>query len=138
MPVFFHSSDISFNLKDKNRFRKWIIDEIKTNCFKAGEINIIFCSDDYLLAINKKYLNHNFYTDIITFNYNDKRKISGDIYISIDRVKENAVNYNTEFIIELKRVIIHGILHLFGHEDNLPELKNLIHEKEDEALNRFP
>lgn len=138
MPILFHSSDVSFNLKDKNRFRKWIVDEIKISSFKTGQINIIFCSDLYLLEINRKYLNHDFYTDVITFNYNYKRSIAGDIYISIERVKENAVNFNVEFITELKRVIIHGVLHLLGHEDNLPELKTLIHEKENEALKRFP
>lgn len=138
MSIFFHSTDISFNLKDKNRFRKWIINEIQTRSFKLGQINIIFCSDEYLLAINRKYLNHDFYTDIITFNFNNKHSIAGDIYISIDRVKENAINYNAEFMSELKRVIIHGILHLLGHDDNIPELKNLIHEKENEALKRFP
>jgi len=138
LPILFHSSDVSFNLKDKNRFRKWIVDEIKISSFKTGQINIIFCSDLYLLEINRKYLNHDFYTDVITFNYNYKRSIAGDIYISIERVKENAVNFNVEFITELKRVIIHGVLHLLGHEDNLPELKTLIHEKENEALKRFP
>jgi probable rRNA maturation factor len=138
LPIFFHSIDVSFNLKDKKRFRKWISDEIKINSLKVGQVNIIFCSDDYLLVINRKYLNHDFYTDIITFNYNDRKTISADLYISIERVKENSVNFNTEFITELKRVIIHGILHLLGNEDHLPELKNIIHNKEDEALKRFP
>lgn len=108
------------------------------NSRKLGQINFIFCSDEYLLEINKKYLNHDFFTDIITFNFNKKDSIAGDLYISIDRVKENAIEFSTEFITELKRVIIHGVLHLLGHDDYLPELKNIIHKMEDDALKRFP
>ncbi|MEX0598558.1 MAG: rRNA maturation RNase YbeY [Candidatus Paceibacterota bacterium] len=138
MPLSFHSADISFILKEKSAFRKWINSEILRRSFKTGKINLILCSDDYLLELNKKYLNHNFYTDIITFNYNEANLISGDLFISIDRIKENTLIFNTIFQQELKRVIIHGILHLMGHDDNSPDLKKKIHEEEDEALKRFP
>ena len=138
MPLSFHSADISFILKEKSAFRKWINSEILRRSFKTGMINLIFCSDDFLLELNKKYLNHNFYTDIITFNYNEANIISGDLFICIDRIKENTLIFNTSFQQELKRVIIHGILHLMGHDDNSPDLKKKIHEEEDEALKRFP
>jgi probable rRNA maturation factor len=137
LPVFFHSTDIPFSLKQKNVFRKWISSEITRNSFKPGQINIIFCSDDYLLEINKKYLNHDFYTDIISFNFNKGSAISGDLYISVQRVSENAVKFETNLYTELSRVIIHGILHLLGHDDNTLELKKKIHVKEDAALKRF-
>lgn len=88
--------------------------------------------------MNKKYLTHNFYTDIITFNYNSDSLISGDLYISVDRVFENAEKFGAIFYTELRRVIIHGILHLLGNDDSTPELKNKIHELEDLSLIRFP
>lgn len=137
MPVFFHSADISFTLKKKSLFRKWISSEIINNFQSPGQINIIFCSDDYLLEINRKYLKHDYFTDIITFNFNEGFIISGDLYISIQRVKENSLNFNTVLNTELKRVIIHGILHLLGYKDNTAELKKIIKKKEDDALTRF-
>jgi probable rRNA maturation factor len=137
LPVIFNSTDVKFNLKDKIILKNWIYSEIKSNSHLPGQINIIFCSDEYLLEINQKYLNHDYYTDIITFNYNEDLIVSGDLYISIDRVKENANNFKIETRDELSRVIIHGILHLLGYEDYSPELKKLIHDKEDEALKRF-
>ena len=136
MPVFFHSADISFDIKNRNKLKKWIYSEIQNASFKPGEINIIFCSDNFLILINREFLKHDFYTDIITFNNNVGCSISGDLYISIDRVKENSTKYKIEFQNEIKRVIIHGILHLLGNDDNSPELKNEIHRKEDEALER--
>lgn len=117
--------------------KNWIYSEIKSEAFFPGEINIVFCSDAYLLEINKKYLNHNFYTDIITFNFNKDRIISGDLYISIERVTDNAKQFNIDFYTELRRVIIHGILHLLGFDDNSTELKIQIHKREDEALDRL-
>jgi len=138
LPVSFHSADITFILKEKSKFRKWINSEIIRNTCKPGYINLIFCSDDYLLEINRKYLNHDYYTDIITFNYNEDKRISGDLFVSIDRIKENANNFNTNFLHELQRVVIHGVLHLLGHSDNSHSLKKKIHEMEDDSLNRFP
>ena len=84
----------------------------------CGPISIIFCSDDYLLSVNKEYLDHDYYTDIITFDYSTDSEVSGDLFISIDRVKENALTYNVLFLTELYRVLVHGVLHLCGYCDN--------------------
>ena len=138
MPVFFHFTDAHFNLKEKNSFKKWINSEILRNPYKTGRINIIFCSDDYLLEINRKHLDHDYYTDIITFNFNDGKIISGDLFISVDRIKENSLVFKSDFKDELKRVIIHGVLHLLGNDDHTTDLKRKIHVLEDEALSRFP
>jgi probable rRNA maturation factor len=104
-----------------------ISSEIKT----VGEISIILCSDNYLLDINIEYLKHNYYTDIITFNYVEGRTISGDLFISVERVSENSKEYSTSLIIELYRVIFHGLLHLAGYNDKTDEEKKLMREKED-------
>jgi len=111
-----------------NKHVKYLINkEIK----KTGEISIIFCSDKYLLNINTNYLNHNYYTDIITFNYVVENTISGDLFISIERVMENAEKFNTTWIMELYRVIFHGILHLTGYNDKTEDEIKLMREKED-------
>ncbi len=101
---------------------------------KCGDLNIIFCNDKYLLSVNNQYLKHNYYTDIITFDYSDNQVINGDLFISIDSVENNAVKYKTEFMNELSRVIIHGVLHLCGYDDRTEDDKNLMKEKEDLAL----
>lgn len=98
---------------------------------KIGNISLIFCSDNYLLDINIKYLNHNYFTDIITFNYVEGEIISGDLFISIDRVKENAIEFETMWIKELYRVIFHGLLHLIGYNDKTEEEKKIMKIKED-------
>ena len=98
---------------------------------KIGDISLIFCSDKYLLDININYLNHNYYTDIITFNYVEGDVISGDLFISIDRVNENAVEFEAMFIKELYRVVFHGLLHLVGYNDKTKEEKKIMREKED-------
>ena len=104
---------------------------INSELMKLGEISVILCSDKYLLEINIEYLKHNYYTDIITFNYVEGKVISGDLFISVDRVKENSTAFNTSFIKELYRVIFHGILHLIGYNDKTEEEKKLMREKED-------
>ena len=98
---------------------------------KMGEISVILCSDKYLLEINIEYLKHNYYTDIITFNYVEGKVISGDLFISVDRVKENSREFNTGFIKELYRVIFHGILHLIGYNDKTEEEQKVMRRKED-------
>jgi rRNA maturation RNase YbeY len=98
---------------------------------KLGEISVILCSDKYLLEINIEYLKHNYYTDIITFNYVEGKVISGDLFISVDRVKENSTEFNTGFIKELYRVIFHGILHLIGYNDKTEEEQKVMRRKED-------
>jgi len=111
-----------------NKQVKYLINnEIK----EVGIISLIFCSDNYLLDINIKYLNHNYFTDIITFNYVEGELISGDLFISIDRVKENALEFETIWIKELYRVIFHGLLHLIGYNDKTEEDKVIMKEKED-------
>jgi rRNA maturation RNase YbeY len=104
---------------------------------KTGEINYVFCSDLYLHKINLEHLNHDTYTDIITFNYCEEDIISGDIFISIDRVKENSITYHTNFQKELNRVMIHGILHLVGFDDKSESDKELMRSKEDFYLSLY-
>lgn len=110
---------------------KYIKYLIKNEKYLLGDISLIFCSDNYLLDVNKNYLNHNYFTDIITFNYVTDNLISGDLFISIDRVKENAIEFDTNFINELYRVIFHGILHLIGYNDKTREEKMKMREMED-------
>lgn len=102
---------------------------------KVGAINIIFCSDSYLLEINQKYLQHDTFTDIVTFDYCDDKFIAGDIYISLDRVEENAIKYKESFEREFHRVIFHGILHLLGYGDKSKEEEKEMRAKEDFYLN---
>ncbi|MBT3384649.1 MAG: rRNA maturation RNase YbeY [Prolixibacteraceae bacterium] len=109
---------------------KIILNELK----EGGSISVIFCHDDYLLDINKQYLNHNYFTDIITFDYTENEIIGGDLFISVDRLKENAKKYDTEFIIELYRVVFHGILHLLGYNDKTNDEKVIMKEKENHYL----
>ena len=99
-----------------------------------GDLTIIFCSDDYLLEVNREHLDHDYYTDIITFDYSDFPIVSGDLFISVDRVKENATDFNVSFEHELHRVIIHGFLHLCGYFDKTNEDELLMRSKENQAL----
>ena len=101
---------------------------------KLGNINIIFCSDNYILDVNVKYLGHDYFTDIITFDYCEKDILSGDLFISIDTVRDNAEFYKTEFNDELNRVIVHGLLHLIGYDDHTPEEQKIMREKENYYL----
>ena len=101
---------------------------------RVGDISIIFCNDVKILEINKEYLNHNYYTDIITFDYSENNVISGDIFISIDTVRSNAEKYNEEYAKELYRVIIHGVLHLCGIDDKAEGAREIMEKNEDEAL----
>lgn len=122
-------------LKLQNKQVKNYINELLNSELKQfGVISIIFCSDNYLLDINVNYLNHNYFTDIITFNYVEGSVISGDLFISVERVKENAVDYNIPWIKELYRVVFHGVLHLVGYNDKSEEEKKLMREKEDYYL----
>jgi rRNA maturation RNase YbeY len=105
--------------------------------YHLGEISVVFCSDDYLLDMNTQYLNHDYYTDIITFDYSDNKIVSGDLFISFDRVKENAISYAVPTIYELCRVIYHGILHLCGYNDKSEEEKLTMRGKENEYLDLF-
>ncbi len=120
---------------NEERASEWIVDVIKREGSNAAFIQIVFCNDEYLLDINQKYLNHDTFTDIITFNYNDEFDgIGGDIFISIPRIRDNAVTYRQSFEEELHRVIIHGVLHLLGYDDQDDTSRNEMRAKENYYL----
>ncbi len=127
----FFNEELDFQLISSKNHTQWILKSIENEGFELGEVNYIFCSDEYLLNINKNYLNHNYYTDIISFNYVDNQTVSGDLFISIERVKENAESLNLKFEQELSRVMIHGILHLMGYNDKATEEQAVMRAKED-------
>lgn len=135
----YFKEDTTFNFKNKRDCNRWIKEvlndpRIITDKVKLGDINIIFCSDNFILDINNKYLNHNYFTDIITFDYSSENIISGDLIISTDTVRENSVTYNQTFTDELHRVIIHGILHLIGYDDKNKVDKERMRTAENRAL----
>jgi probable rRNA maturation factor len=135
--VNFFEEGITYKLKHKTALRQWISQTIQAEGFKLKELTYIFCSDDYLLQINQQYLNHDTYTDIITFDNSDiETVIVGDIFISIDRIRENAAKFNITETDELHRVIIHGALHLLGYKDKTPAAKQKMTQKEDFYLNK--
>ena len=132
--ITFLTEDITFGLKEKLRHKAWLKDAAKAEGFAIGELNYIFCSDAYLLDINQKYLGHDTLTDIVTFdNSEDPKMIEGDIFISIERVRENAIKFDTKDT-ELKRVMVHGLLHLAGYKDKDRAQKELMRNKENEHL----
>ncbi len=133
MEINFFNEDIALPALDYNSLEKWIIKVIDAYRREAGSLNFIFCSDDYLLEMNKKHLNHDYYTDIITFNYCESNLISGDVFISLDRVKENASKFKSKDT-ELLRVMIHGLLHLIGLDDHTEKEKLKMREAENKAL----
>ena len=139
--ILFNTESITFTLKNKLLLKKWITTVVQNKKRKVGEIAFVFCSDDYLLEINKQYLNHNTLTDIITFDYSKespKQAISGDIYISVDRIAENAKKYSKTFENELHRVMIHGTLHLLGYTDKTKAAKLEMTKQEDVCLKSIP
>ena len=136
MAVQFISQSISFSLKKKNRVKRWILSVIRNEKKKEGEINFIFCNDAFLLSLNKKFLKHITLTDIITFQY-PSENLSGEIFISIPRVRENAKKFQIDFENELNRVMIHGILHLCGYKDKKEADKKEMRSKEDFYLNKL-
>jgi len=128
---------ITFSFKNKQKTTNWIKDIAAEYNMKVGEIAYVFCSDSRILEINKQYLNHDYFTDIITFDYTENNRISGDIFISIDTVKSNAENFGVTFDNELYRILIHGILHLCGNDDQTPELRLEMTAKENLALDKL-
>jgi rRNA maturation RNase YbeY len=136
--IHFHQENTNFSLPSEHNTENWIIKAIRKEKKTCGELNFIFCSDEYLLGINQTHLNHDTYTDIITFNYVEGDRISGDIFISTDRVKENASKFNIPFLHELHRVIIHGVLHLIGYDDKSTVDAQEIRLKEDFYLTLQP
>ncbi|HET6556357.1 MAG TPA: rRNA maturation RNase YbeY [Prolixibacteraceae bacterium] len=134
MSVQYFSEDIPSPKIRKRIITHWIKNTITAENKIPGDLSFIFCSDAYLLEVNKQYLNHDYFTDIITFDYVEDQVISGDIFISCDRVKENAAQFNTGFENELHRIIIHGVLHLLGYKDKSKKDKLLMTNKEDYFL----
>ncbi len=134
MNINFFVDSTSFTLKDKRKLKSWIRNICVVENKVIGNLNFVFTSNDKILDINVQYLNHHYFTDIITFNYNEGNVISGDIYISVEKVRENSVVYNALFQTELCRVIIHGILHLIGYNDTSKKQQAIMRSKEDEAL----
>lgn len=126
--------ETKFKLSNESQLTDWIISIINSESFKVGDINYIFCSDDFLHDLNVKYLKHDTLTDIISFDYKVGKELHGDVYISIDRVKENAEEFEVTFTEELHRVIIHGILHFCGYKDKTKEESKLMRSKEEGAL----
>ena len=132
--VSYFTQDTGFKFTGKLVNNRWLKIMAESESRKLGNINIIFCSDPYILDINRKYLKHNYYTDIITFDYCEGSVLSGDLFISVDTVRANAESYKTEFSDELNRVIIHGVLHLVGYDDKTDEQKAVMRDKEDYYL----
>lgn len=134
MAIYFSSENTKFDLKAKMKVKKWITDIIKAQGKRVGDISYLFCDDAYLIEVNREYLDHDTYTDIITFDYVEGDVISGDILISVERVEDNAAQFNTTFEQELHRVIIHGILHLLGQKDKSDADAAMMRKKEESAL----
>lgn len=132
--IHFFQEDIPFTVPRALKVKRWIAEVLRLANANPGEINFIFCSDLYLHSLNMQYLNHDTYTDIITFEHSEEGEIAGDIFISIDRVNENALLHSIPIEDELHRVMIHGILHLLGFSDKTPKEKALMREKEDACL----
>lgn len=134
-PIRFFTEDISFILKQKSAIRNWIDLTIRSESYRLKELNFIFCSDAYLLEMNQGYLNHDTFTDIITFdNSEEEGRIIGDIFISVERVRENAITFGVSETNELHRVMIHGVLHLLGYADKGKEKKAQMTDKENQYL----
>lgn len=131
----FFNEDTTYNLKGKRALKNWIENIIIAEGYKLEELNFIFCSDEFLLRINQDFLQHDYYTDVITFDNSEEPKtIMSDIFISIDRVKDNAKQNNATTYDELCRIMIHGTLHLLGYKDKTPKEKSLMTQKEDACL----
>jgi rRNA maturation RNase YbeY len=129
--------ETDFELENPKQFKNWITQVCESESFELGELNYIFCDDAYLLSINRKYLEHDTYTDIITFDYTDGRTISGDVFISIERVKENSLEFSETIQEELLRVMAHGLLHLMGYQDKSEKHIAEMRAKEEEKIKLF-
>ncbi|MBL0315506.1 MAG: rRNA maturation RNase YbeY [Flavobacteriales bacterium] len=137
MAIQFHQIDVKYSLKNKRRLKTWVQDSILTEKRSMGPINIILCSDEYLIRMNEEYLKHNYYTDIITFDYTIESTVSGDLFISIDRVKDNAIKNSVSTENEIQRVIIHGVMHLCGYKDKKSDEIKTMRSKEEKYLKRL-
>lgn len=138
MAVTYHTQDCPFRFGNRRAVSRWIAETVAAEGFRRGDIAVIFCSDAELLAMNRQHLGHDYYTDIITFDYSEAGTVSGDLFISIDTVRHNAGEYGVTFEQELHRVIIHGVLHLCGYPDKTPAEGKRMRTKEDYYLSLFP
>lgn len=134
----YFTEDIDFAFKGKSVHSAWLKAVSEEESRRPGQISVIFCSDPYLLEINRKYLGHDYYTDIITFDYSEGDTISGDLFISVDTVRSNAEYYSADFKDELDRVIVHGVLHLIGYDDHTDEQSAEMRARENHYLERRP
>lgn len=132
--IFFHHEDISFKPTHKEKLIAWILEVTKKEGVAVHAINFIFCSDEYLLQINQNFLGHDYYTDIITFDNSADPGVESDIFISIDRVRDNAPRHHVTFEDELHRVMIHGVLHLLGYNDKSEPEQIIMRQKENACL----
>ena len=135
--ISFFTEDITFNLSQKQQAKHWLKSLVENEGKKLGTLSVIFCSDAYLLKMNRQYLQHNYYTDVLTFDYTEGEDIVGDIFISLDTVRANAFAYKQIFEKELFRVIAHGVLHLCGYDDKTSSRRKQMREKEDFYLTRL-
>ena len=133
--ITFFTEDLEYNLLQKDKIKDWIVHTIEAEGYEVESISYILCSDEYLHKINVEYLNHDFYTDIITFdNTEENEAITADLFVSIERVTDNAEQQSIPFIDELRRVLIHGVLHLVGYHDKTPEVQQEMRQKENAYL----
>lgn len=132
--ITFHFEDTKFEFKRKVLTRRWLKLVAESEIRRIGDIAVIFCSDNYILDVNRRYLEHDYFTDIITFDYCEGDRLSGDLFISVDTVRENSVEYGTDFDEELDRVIVHGVLHLIGYDDHTEEETAEMRAKENYYL----
>lgn len=131
------AENIKMPVLEKQKVNRWIKDVAADYGKKIGDIAYLFCTDERILEVNNQYLKHDYFTDIITFDYSERNIISGDIFISLDTVKSNAAEFGVSFNDELHRIIIHGILHLCGQDDKTPELRKEMTNKENKALEKL-
>ena len=132
--ISYHFENTDFVFRERDLNNRWLRTVAESEMKRIGDIAVIFCSDGYLLDVNRKYLGHDYFTDIITFDYCEGERLSGDLFISVDSVRENAVEYGTEFADELNRVMVHGLLHLIGYDDHTEEDVKTMREKENHYL----
>ena len=132
--VSYFKEDTKFDFKEKRRTNRWLKLVAESEIRRLGDVSIIFCSDNFILDVNIKYLKHDYFTDIITFDYCEGETLSGDLFISVDSVRENALFYGAEFADEMNRVIVHGLLHLIGYDDHSEADKKVMRSKENYYL----
>ena len=137
MAIHFYNEETDYLPKQRVKLNQWARATIHNEGYKVGEIGYIYCSSEYHLGVNRQYLGHDYYTDVITFDYSTRTRVNGDIYISLDTVATNAEQVDAPFLHELHRIIIHGLLHLTGQADKTPETKAQMTAKEEDALKKI-